>query len=294
MFVLFIIVIPFSSIGSENETLPIDDIAKSLYKIIRPVDNNQTNEQKIIEIDGYMNQINGAISVSPNNPRLWWLKGLNELAYKYSTASSELYKNENALFHQIHMRVQNSYHKSIALNNDYQPHLTRTMLNSIRNTGDSESVVRAIKLLIGDVPGNYEAFDEIEIRGQMSTHLIHLGRYEEVHENIDYMEKNFPKYADLIKFRREFAIKKIEEHKLAQLKKKETELIASDDKSNQTTQQSTNATKPTSSSATNKSEKQTHKHELAKPALYQRVEFFIILLAIGLVFIVYFFRRRKK
>ena len=107
-----------------------------------------------------------------------------------------------------------AYKKSLDLDDQYEPHLTLGMLNSVRGTGDSETVVRVIqRILVENAVLKHEPSDEIEIRGQMNSHLIKLGRYDEVYENLDYMEKTFLDFKDLIAFRREFSTKKIEKIK---------------------------------------------------------------------------------
>ncbi len=197
----------FNAISKEISGTEMEEMAKRIFDLRRYNVNELSNEQKIAELDGYKATIEQAIEQSPNNPQLQWLNGANTLAYKYSTDRKELYANDKERWKEITHQKDRAYQTALELDKSHEPHLTAGMLHNMKGTGSSEIVVYVIKRLLKET--ELERFPEVEMRGQMNSHLLKLERFDEIYENLDYLDQFFPDYADLNEGRRSRVTKKI-------------------------------------------------------------------------------------
>src|SRR5690606_4022714 len=98
------------------------------------------------------------------------------------------------LWEKINNITVESYEKSLELDEEFEPHLTLEMLETIFNLGSSELSIKTGLRLVEEIKRDQELaykMDEIEVVGKINVHLIRLGRYDQARELHAYLQEKY-------------------------------------------------------------------------------------------------------
>ncbi len=178
---------------------------------------DRSEQDKLNELNEYQKIINDEIASNPNNPNLYWLRGLHAWSVLYAWDSPvPIEKNR----HQKKLATLN-FRKVFELDDSENTKLNLDVLYSLKTYGSSDVHVEAGRRILASDP-YLEERKELDIRGGMSVHYTRLGEYEKALAVYDEFEEKYPgKFVSEIKTMRNHTQIDIDEAQKKELAKKE-------------------------------------------------------------------------
>jgi hypothetical protein len=171
--------------------IDVDTTAKMLYEYLQFRKVNVSKGEQLSDLYGIEQKIDQELKEHPNNPKLWWLKGLNAWSYVHALQKPLTEEEKKLKRYYKYELTDEAFKKAIELDKSNEPHLTLNMFYSLKTFGSSDVHVEAARRILEEDP-DLEPKNEIEMRGGIIQHLLRLERYEEVMKEIETIEQKYP------------------------------------------------------------------------------------------------------